>query len=158
MRLLLPLLLCLIAATSWSQPIERYAEYEDYAAALRPDSEQLYVVNYWATWCGPCVKEMPFFEELGEKHKDIEVVLVSIDFANQYDKRLLPFIEKQDLNSRIIHMADPKPNDWIDKVDPSWSGAIPATVFYQGDKKLFLEKEFPNYEALEKALINFQNK
>lgn len=140
-----------------AQSIEQYSEFTEYREALRPDKEKVYVVNYWATWCGPCVKEMPYFEKLQDNHPEIEVVLVSIDFANQYEKRLVPFIEKKNLQSRVIHMADPKTNTWIDMVDPSWSGSIPATEIYQGDKHIFLEREFKDYKDLETTFLSFIN-
>ncbi len=139
------------------QLIERYSDFNEYEVAVRTKKNKVYVVNYWATWCGPCVKELPFFEKLTEKYPEIEVVLVSIDFADQYESKLLPFVEKRKIQSRVIHMSDPKANDWIDRVDPSWSGSIPVTVFYKADKKLFLEKEFPTFKKLEATFLDFIN-
>ena len=148
--------------TTWftslsSQDLEIYETYDEYSSNLTPDDETIYVVNYWATWCAPCVKELPYFEELNStyKKKNVEVVLVSIDFSNHRERRLIPFIQKKGLQSRLIHLVDPKTNDWIDRVDPSWSGAIPATVFVQGEKSLFMEKQFPSFESLQEELEAF---
>ena len=140
-----------------SQNLEVYDSFDDFSQNLTPDNSKVYVVNYWATWCAPCVKELPYFESLHQQFKDnnIEVVLVSIDFENQRERRLLPFIEKNSLKSRLIHLTDPKTNDWIDKVDPSWSGAIPITLFVRGPDTKFMEKQFPSYESLEAELSSF---
>ena len=135
-----------------AQKIERYDRFEDFEASLVTSPDQIYVVNFWATWCGPCIKELPFFESLHANDSEVEVVLVSIDFKNQFEKRLQPFVENRGLQSRVIHMADPNANVWIDKVDPSWSGAIPATIFIKDGKRYFFEKEFPSQEALNEQL------
>lgn len=141
----------------YGQSIEIYESFDDYEAQLTPDEDKVYVVNYWATWCAPCVREMKYFEQLNEKYKsdNVEVVLVSIDFKNQYDSRLVPFVEKRDLQSRVIHMRDPKPNNWIDRVDPTWSGAIPATQIIKGDKKIFMERNFEDLHSLETVVQPF---
>jgi len=142
-----------------AQDIEVYDVYDDFAEALIEDKDKVYVVNYWATWCAPCVKELPYFEDLHTAYDDseVEVVLVSIDFKNQYEKRLVPFLQKNEYSSRLIHMADPKANDWIGKVDPDWTGTIPATLFIKGGKVKFVERAFSNYGELKKELDHFLN-
>jgi len=138
------------------QQIESFESFDDFEAKLSESNKTL-VVNYWATWCAPCIKELVYFEELEEKYKDqdVEVILVSLDFKNQYDRRLIPFVEKRGLKSRVIHLADPKTNDWIDKVDPSWSGSIPATQIIRGNKKIFMERSFDDLASLEEVLHPF---
>jgi len=133
--------------------IDTFDELEAYAFD-RTNTDSTYVINFWATWCAPCIKELPYFEELNEA-SNLEVTLVSIDFANQYEKRLLPFVKKKGLKSRVLHLADPKPNDWIDRVDPSWSGAIPATLLRYNGHQLFLEQEFTSYEELQGVIQGF---
>jgi len=139
-----------------AQQIESFDSFDDFQSELSKSDKTL-VVNYWATWCAPCIKELVYFEELDEKYKDqdVEVVLVSLDFKNQYDRRLVPFAEKRGLTARIIHLTDPKTNDWIEKVDPSWSGAIPATQIIRGEKKIFMERSFDDLASLEEVLLPF---
>lgn len=110
------------------------------------------VVNFWATWCAPCIKELPAFEELGERYRDKEVlvILVSLDFPNQLE-RLAAFIEKHNLQSQIVFLNDPNENTWISKVDPKWSGAIPATLMINKGERKFYERPF-NYTELESVL------
>jgi thiol-disulfide isomerase/thioredoxin len=117
---------------------------------LHRNSDTLYVINFWATWCKPCVKELPNFEQINEKYKTqkVKVILVSLDFAKEYESTLLPFVQKRNLKSEIILLDDPDSNNWIDKVNTSWSGAIPATLVYSRNSRDFYEQSF-NYEQLD---------
>lgn len=140
-----------------AQEIEVYDDFSTFESNLIKDASRVYVINYWATWCAPCIKELPFFEKLREEYKGkgVEVVLVSIDFKNQYESKLLPFIQDRKLKSRLIHMADPRANNWIPKVDDSWSGAIPITIFRMGKDGQFMEQSFDTYEDLKLELDRF---
>lgn len=113
-------------------------------------NDTTYVINFWATWCVPCVKELPYFEELNEKNtgEPFRVILVSMDFEEQIPGRVLPFVNKRELKSRVLLMGDINYNNWIDAVEPKWSGAIPATIVRKGDRSIFAEKSFKSYEDL----------
>ena len=133
--------------------------YEQLKPYLEKNDGKTYVVNFWATWCAPCVKELPFFERLNEDYKDknVKVILVSLDFPKKIESQLLPFLERKKINSTVYVLDDPDANSWIEKIDKSWSGAIPATIIYKGENKSFYEKSF-TYEELEKELILTLNK
>ena len=120
------------------------------------DKSKTYVINFWATWCAPCVKELPYFEQLNTTYADkkVEVILVSLDFPKQIDTRLKPFLIKNKLQSEVIVLNDVDANTWIPKVDKNWSGAIPATLIYNSDKSAFFEKSF-DYKTLETELKQF---
>jgi len=107
---------------------------------LNQEDNKVHVINFWATWCKPCVKELPHFEALNKKYKDkgVEVLLVSLDFPKQYDKKLKPFIVKHNLKSRILVLDDVDMNTWIPKVNKDWDGAIPVTLIYNKEKRHFL--------------------
>ncbi|MFC6096248.1 TlpA disulfide reductase family protein [Flavobacterium qiangtangense] len=123
---------------------------------LKKDNDTTYVVNFWATWCVPCVEELPNFEKLNATYKDkkVKVLLVSIDFPKMAESKLLPFIKEKNLKSDVVLLNDPDANSWINKVDSTWSGAIPATVIYKKDKHQFYEKSF-TYEELETEVKKF---
>jgi len=123
---------------------------------LTRTDEKTYVVNFWATWCAPCVKELPHFEELNANYKDenVEVLLVSLDFPQQYEKNLKPFIKKHDLQSKILVLDDIDMNTWILKVNENWDGAIPITIIYNKNKRKFYDRPF-TYAELETELKLF---
>ena len=120
---------------------------------LQLQNDTTYIVNFWATWCKPCIKELPYFEELAHEYSDkkVKVVLVSLDFPEYLHTKVVPFIEKYKLQSEVILLADDDANTWIPKVDPKWQGSIPATIIYNNNARLFYERSF-TYDELENEL------
>jgi thiol-disulfide isomerase/thioredoxin len=131
-------------------------DYNGLKPLLERKDGKTYVVNFWATWCAPCVKELPAFEKLQSayKNKNVEVILVSLDFPTQVESHLLPFIEKKKLQSKVVLLDDPDQNAWIPKISSNWSGAIPATLIYNEKGRSFYEQSF-HYEQLENEVIKF---
>ena len=131
-------------------------DYYGLETILNRKDDKTYVVNFWATWCAPCIKELPYFEKLDKEYdsKNVEVVLVSLDFPKKYESQLRPFINKHQLRSELYALNDMNSNYWIPKVEENWSGAIPATLIYNGNKREFYEQSF-NYEELEIEINKF---
>ncbi len=125
---------------------------------LNKQNDTTYVVNFWATWCKPCIEELPNFEKLHAnfKNQKVKVLLVSLDLPRQVESNLILYIKKKHLQSSVVHLKDPDMNSWINKVDPQWSGAIPATIIYKGDKRKFYEQSF-TYEQLQTELEKIKN-
>ncbi|KGL62883.1 TlpA disulfide reductase family protein [Polaribacter sp. Hel1_85] len=124
--------------------------YNELKPLLEKNDDKTYVINFWATWCAPCVKELPAFEKLKQEYatKNVEVILVSLDFPKQVDKRLIPFINKKELKSKVVLLDDVNEDVWIKAIDSTWSGAIPATLIYSSKGRKFYEQSF-DYEKLE---------
>lgn len=125
--------------------------YDELKSIIQKEDGKLYVVNFWATWCKPCVEELPGFMVVNEKFKDnpnFQMILVSMDVKKQLETKVKSFIEKNNIGADVYLLDDNKRmNMWIPDVDPSWSGAIPATVFYKNGKKiLFRELSMTQYE------------
>ena len=133
-------------------------DFEGFESLLHRDDTNTYVINFWATWCKPCIEEMPYFEQVNQEYKDknVKVILVSLDMPNMWKTRLEPFVEKKGLQSEVVILDDPKQNDWIPKVAEEWGGGIPATLIYNGTKRSFYEKGF-TYEELTEELKQFIN-
>ncbi|MCU4165212.1 TlpA family protein disulfide reductase [Carboxylicivirga caseinilyticus] len=116
--------------------------------SINQSSDTLYVVNFWATWCAPCVEELHIFnsKKLGEIYKPLKVILVSLDFKTQIDSKLTPFLSNRDIHEKVVWLDERNPNSWIDKIDSTWSGAIPATKVYYSGSQLFHEGELTSSE------------
>ena len=154
--LLSSLLLAPTLATAQTvQPIK----YTDLAKRLDQPSDTTYVVNFWATWCAPCIKELPNFEQLNAVYANekVKVLLVSMDTPTLLEKKVVPFVQKRELKSEVLLMNEQDPNAWLNKLDKKWSGAIPYTLIVNTKKnqRITFEKELTQAEliaAVQKSL------
>ena len=115
-------------------------------------TDTIYVINFWATWCKPCVEELPYFEKLNKEfsQKNVKVILVSNDFKKQINTRLIPFVKKNNIKSEVVFMNETNPNNWIEKADKIWSGALPATMIICHSKHFY---HFNEGETTYKELV-----
>lgn len=141
-----------LAAGAQDKQIPVY-NFEQFKPMLHLDNDTVYVINFWATWCRPCVEELPYFEQLNENYSSekVKVILVSLDFADELNSRVIPFLERRKIQSEVIILDESDPNVFIDQVSTQWSGAIPATIVYKGSESDFYERNF-NYEELESVV------
>lgn len=117
---------------------------------MSTQTDSVYVVNFWATWCQPCVKELPAFYEAAQKLKGekVKFIMVSLDFKKTIDSKLIPFLSKNKVPGQIILLDDPDSNNWIPKVDAEWDGAIPVTLIFNKEKSTFVNTSFENTQDL----------
>ena len=127
-----------------------YKIFDEFEHILHQDNDTTYLINFWATWCSPCVAELPYIDAMNNQYKDSKFknILVSLDFEKQIDTRLVSFLNTNKIQSDIVVLLDGKSSRWIDKVDSQWSGAIPITIIYNKDKRLFFEKQFHSEQEL----------
>lgn len=120
-------------------------KYKDLEKIITEPRDHIKVINFWATWCAPCIKELPYFEKLSKQMAGhpVKVYLISMDMPEDADTKVKRFIERRELKSEVLLLDETDFNAFIDKVDPKWSGAIPATLILapQNKKRVFLEKE-----------------
>ncbi len=117
---------------------------------MSSSKDTVYVINFWATWCKPCIEELPYFEEAHTFYatSNVRILLVSLDMPSELERTLVPFIQKKKLQSEIVLLNEPDPNIWIDKIEPTWTGSLPATLIFNGSskKRMFFEKQISKEE------------
>lgn len=154
---LLTTLLLLVALSSYAQkaPLVKLTELQK---MIQSPSEQVKVINFWATWCAPCIKELPLLEKLHQERADVAVTLVSMDMDLDPDpEKVYRFIDRKKLQSNVVILNERNPNEWIEKIDKKWSGALPATLLVntRTGKRKFVEKELHEGD-LERLIAELQ--
>ncbi|QYA26118.1 TlpA family protein disulfide reductase [Gramella sp. MT6] len=141
----------------YTSGIPVYEKFEDFEPILNIQNDTTYVINFWATWCKPCIKELPHFKDLDSIYKDkkMKVVLVSLDFPKDVDTKLVSFVKENQIEDKVVVLLDGKYNDWIDKVSPEWSGAIPATYIFNQDSNDLFQGAFENTSELVEVIEPF---
>jgi thiol-disulfide isomerase/thioredoxin len=151
-------LVCLFALSATAQNNQKIKvlRFSELQKTLQSNADTLYVVNFWATWCKPCVMELPSFEKAYQEFKDknVKILLVSLDFESDLQTKLVPFVQRKKLQPEVWLLNETDYNSFIDKVDTSWQGAIPATLIFNNARKKrhFVEKELKHDEL--NTLIN----
>ena len=134
-----------------------YTKFEALEPLFHQKNDTTYVINFWATWCKPCVEELPYFEQLHDQYKGekVRVILVSLDFPKQIESKVVPFVKKHQLKSDVVVLAEVNGNNYINKVEPTWSGAIPVTIVYNAKDRKFIGDQLADYQELEEILQSF---
>ena len=104
------------------------------------------IINFWATWCGPCIREIPWFDSIiSKKNIPIKLLLVNLNSATDYPKRLKAFVKKQGYKGEVVFLSETNANYFIPAIDRKWKGVIPASVFINNFKKYhqFFNQQLP---------------
>lgn len=139
----------------FAQPKEAtIIKFNDLNNLINSKSDSLYVINFWATWCKPCMEELPYFLKAEQEfaEKPVKFIFISLDFKNSYDTRFLPRVKESKMKHAYL-LNEPDYNSWIDKVDTAWQGSIPATLIVGNGKRYFAEKQF-NFDELISIINN----
>lgn len=103
------------------------------------------IFNFWATFCKPCIAELPHFQQLADKYqaKGVKLILVSFDLKEAYPKQIAKFAAARKLSSPIVFLDESNADLFVPLVDTTWSGAIPASLFLNKQKsyRKFIEEE-----------------
>ena len=154
MKNLIALVFLVVAVSTQAQTIKTVnVNWVDSMHTVKNDT--LYIVNFWATWCKPCVEELPNFELLAKNYqnKKVKMYLVTTDMRKDIATRVTDFVKAKGLTQQVIFINESNADKWINKVSPEWTGAIPATWFVKGNigYEKFHEGEL-TYEELEQLV------
>ncbi len=152
LKLCLSILLLSFYGFSQKVPILKISDLEK---RIKNDSDTTYIVNFWATWCSPCVKELPDFDSISKIYssKKVKVLLVTMDFKEDLKTKVYPFIAAKKIYSEVLLLDEVNGNYFIPKISEAWSGALPATLIINQNKKFnhFFEKKL-TFEFLKSEL------
>ena len=138
------ILLLILGLESQAQEVE-VIKFDQLETLIQTPANQIRIFNFWATWCKPCLEEMPYFEAVTQTYdpSEVKVYLISLDFKSQLDSKLKPFVKSKGIKSEVKLLDETDFDSFINKIDPRWSGAIPATlVLNRNGQKHFFEKQF----------------
>lgn len=155
---LLTLAITVVSLNANCQQIAKWkiTDVEKYMSAK---NGEILVINFWATFCKPCVAEIPSFIKISEQYKDqkVKLLLVSLDLPSYYPAKVASFAKKHEFNTNIVWLNESNADYFCPKIDKAWSGSIPATLILNpttGYRKFFEEEiSAENFEAeLKKAI------
>lgn len=151
---------CTLKGPDHNNKIEVLDEFSSLQAIIDSKEDQTLVVNFWATTCPPCIKEMPHFNELEKEWgaKGVKIYLVSLDRVKDLDKRVYPFVKKHELLPEVMVLGDQNYSAWTDDIDPSWYGALPATLIKKGERRKFKFGAYDSYEELQNDVSEVSGK
>lgn len=115
--------------------------FEQLSPLFERQNDTTYIINFWATWCKPCLEELPAFTQAAEKFagEKVQFFFVSLDMPRHLKSRLIPYLNQNPLPGKVLVLDDVNMNEWIPKVDEDWGGAIPVTYVYRGKQNWFHE-------------------
>ena len=151
------ILSCNSKEMNYNSTIEIINQFSDLQTIIESEKDKLLVVNFWATTCPPCLKEMPHFNRLESEYggRNVRILLVSLDRTKDLESRVYPFVSKHQIIPEVLVLKDQNYSVWTEKIDSSWYGALPATAIYSEKGKGFRFGIYESYEDLQSDVDKF---
>lgn len=145
-------LLLFVSSKTWAQEEIPLVKIEDLKKVYIQPNDTTYIVNFFATWCGPCMMEMPVLNKFYEEHKDtnIKLIFVSLDNAGTV-KKLPSKMKKFGVQAPVYLLNESTDFSWLPYIDKRWQGSIPATMVVNSKKNIKAFFETP----MEKGQLEF---
>jgi thiol-disulfide isomerase/thioredoxin len=143
------------AGKSFSQEIKPISTIEEMQQIKDTNKDKVMLINFWATWCKPCVKEFPELVKLYNNYKDkgFELIFISVDVPEDIESKVIPFLKKQGVDFVSYYNKFDKPEELINYIDKNWEGAIPSTYIYDKEGNLTTHiLGSKSYEEFEKEI------
>lgn len=125
--------------------------FSELAPYLKINDDKVRIVNFWASWCNPCLEELPIFEQINNEYqqanKPIEILLVNLNYEDEVSEKVLPLLKERNIKFPVVLFDDPNLEEQFTKINESWFGDLPATLIYKNGKQLFLNNPL-NLEQL----------
>jgi thiol-disulfide isomerase/thioredoxin len=134
----------LISFPLFSQSITS-VKIQDLLTEIQKTDDTLRVINLWATWCAPCVKELPYFEQAHQSFKSQKVKIILTAIEDELPK-VQAFVKKRNLQAYLLFLDEEHANEWIPQIEKSWQGEIPVTLFVKQGIKKFHSGDFTQAE------------
>ena len=132
---------------------KRYAEYAAIDPLFRQNDDTTYVINFWATWCRPCLEELPLLQDLQDKNDGglLRVILVSLDTEDGAIARIPAFLANKGIDLPTVVLTD-ESGGWKRELDEKWDGSLPTTVIYRKGLRYVYRRPFMGAQDLEGAV------
>lgn len=149
----------LVVVISTGQEIKRVKITE--LEKIITESKTPLIVNMWATWCLPCIEELPYFQKEAEEHRkdSVQLLLVSLDFKEVFPTGITKFMNKRKITAPVLWLDETNADYFCPKIDAKWSGSIPATLFINNKTgyRKFIEEQI-SHDELKKEIKTMLNK
>jgi len=147
--LLIMMVFCSVSVKSQSVQLLKLDQLEQ---RFEKGKDTVYIVNFWASWCAPCLKELPHFKKLSQEIKSdkVKVLLVSLDFKSKLKSAVVPITKRLKLKNEVYLLDEADQQQYIERINKEWSGALPATLLVNKtkNKRVFKEQEFTYPELI----------
>ncbi|MBC7913185.1 MAG: TlpA family protein disulfide reductase [Pyrinomonadaceae bacterium] len=153
---MLLILMMVIQLSSYAQAVKTIT-VKGLESRYKLGKDTVYIVNFWATWCKPCINELPYFEKLSATYKSrpVKVLLINVDSKSKWESSVVPFIKKNNLTNEVLFMNE---TGFSTKINKTWFGALPATQFVSAKTgKIKFNAGALTYDELLKTYMEFAN-
>ncbi|MCP9235916.1 TlpA disulfide reductase family protein [Lewinella sp. JB7] len=120
-----------------------YGDFSEVAPLFNQQNDTTYLINFWATWCKPCLEELPLLQQLEQEYREgpLRVILVSLDTEPGAIARIPGYLSRRGINLPTIVLTDER-QGWMRDLDDKWNGALPTTVIYRNNLRYIYRRNF----------------